>query len=329
MSQSSLLTQSKTATNFGLINQTYTSQKDCPYGQNATQWQRFAYELARLNHEAPSSVTYKLLFLGRHGQGWHNAAESYYGTPAWNCYWSLLNGNATANWADAELTQGGIQQALIANSFWASRFEIEKIPAPQSYYTSPLQRCLATANLTFSNLTLPKEYPFKPTIKEFFREGISLHTCDRRHNKTYIHSQYPSWSFEPGFAESDPYWTGVYAETNAAQDVRSKSALDSVFSTDEASYISVTSHSGEIASILRVLGHRSFSLNTGAVIPVLVRAETMNEQIATTTPAFTTSPHCTAPPATSVSGGPSQGCICASSAGLVTTPLIVIGPFRR
>jgi hypothetical protein len=22
--------------------------------------------------------------LGRHGEGWHNAAETYYGTPAWN-----------------------------------------------------------------------------------------------------------------------------------------------------------------------------------------------------------------------------------------------------
>lgn len=22
--------------------------------------------------------------MGRHGEGWHNAAESFYGTPAWN-----------------------------------------------------------------------------------------------------------------------------------------------------------------------------------------------------------------------------------------------------
>lgn len=22
--------------------------------------------------------------MGRHGDGWHNAAEAYYGTPAWN-----------------------------------------------------------------------------------------------------------------------------------------------------------------------------------------------------------------------------------------------------
>ncbi len=29
-------------------------------------------------------MRYKLLVMGRHGQGFHNAAESYYGTPAWN-----------------------------------------------------------------------------------------------------------------------------------------------------------------------------------------------------------------------------------------------------
>lgn len=22
--------------------------------------------------------------MGRHGEGWHNAAETFYGTPAWN-----------------------------------------------------------------------------------------------------------------------------------------------------------------------------------------------------------------------------------------------------
>jgi hypothetical protein len=30
------------------------------------------------------NVQYKVLFMGRHGEGWHNAAESFYGTPAWN-----------------------------------------------------------------------------------------------------------------------------------------------------------------------------------------------------------------------------------------------------
>lgn len=38
-------------------------------------------------------------------------------------------------------------------------------------------------------------------------------------------------------------------------------------------FVSFTAHSGCISSILEVVGHREFMLATGAVIPVLVRAE--------------------------------------------------------
>jgi hypothetical protein len=34
--------------------------------------------------QANSNTVYKVLFMGRHGEGFHNAAESYYGTPSWN-----------------------------------------------------------------------------------------------------------------------------------------------------------------------------------------------------------------------------------------------------
>lgn len=106
--------------------------------------------------------------------------------------------------------------------------------------------------------------------------------------------------------------------------MRSTTALNEVFfasasSKDEA-FVSVTAHSGEISSILRVLGHRTFSLSTGAVIPVLVKAEKEgkgHEPVTSSTPAWTDSPHCTVPPVTSVSA-----CVCPSSAVPVTTPLV-------
>lgn len=114
------------------------------------------------------------------------------------------------------------------------------------------------------------------------------------------------------------------AETSDAQDMRSLEALDEVFFTSSSpkngAFVSVTSHSGEISSILRVVGHRTFSLSTGAVIPVLVRAERHRDQPATTSSiSWTTSPHCTAPPVTSVSA-----CVCPSSAAPVTTPLVTV-----
>ena len=90
-------------------------------------------------------------------------------------------------------------------------------------------------------------------MKELFREGISGHTCDRRSTKTYITENFPSYKIEAGFSEDDLLWEALHGETPTDQDIRSKTVLDEVFSTDDSTYISITSHSGEIASILRGL----------------------------------------------------------------------------
>lgn len=47
------------------------------------QWQRFEHYIQNLNAAAPSGTSYKVLYLGRHGQGYHNVAESRYGTTLW------------------------------------------------------------------------------------------------------------------------------------------------------------------------------------------------------------------------------------------------------
>lgn len=130
---------------------------------------------------------------------------------------------------------------------------------------------------------------------------------------------FPSWPIEQGFSEEDELWNGVTAETSGAQDIRSAKALGEVFFASlskEKSFVSITSHSGEISSILRVLGHRTFSLKTGAVIPVLVKAEKVKKDTVTTTVAWTVSPHCTEPPVSSVTA-----CVCPSSAVPVTSAL--------
>ncbi|KAH0335896.1 putative GPI anchored protein, partial [Aureobasidium melanogenum] len=295
-----------TATNFGLINQTYST--DTGYNAGQTQWQRFNNYLFYLNSQSPANIAYKLLFIGRHGEGYHNAAQTYYGTPAWNCYWSQQTGNATNSWEDADLTPNGIAQALKANTFWSHEMSAQKITPPQVFYVSPLTRCLKTANYTFAGLGLPN---FVPTIKELVREGISTHTCDHRSNKTYIHNLFPSWNIEPTFTETDELWNGITEESSSAQDYRSKIALDEIFtSSPEASIISITTHSGEASSLLRVLGHRSFSLVTGAVIPVFVKAETMSiaKNATMTTVPWDAAAWCTnGPPVTS-----NAACVCSN-----------------
>lgn len=56
----------------------------------------------------------------------------------------------------------------MANAFWEKEIAIEKIPVPETYYTSPLSRCLDTAKITFAGLEIPSEHPFIPVVKEVF-----------------------------------------------------------------------------------------------------------------------------------------------------------------
>lgn len=354
-------------TNFGLINQTYETTNNL--AEPLTQWQQFEQHVEAMNAAAPPNTVYKVLFMGRHGEGYHNVAESAFGTPAWNCYYAQLPGNGTLFWEDAQLTPTGIFQAEIAHNFWKNRIRIEKIPVPQSFYTSPLRRCLATANITFGDLSdlLSLDSPssssvFQPTIKDLLREKISIHTCDHRNSTaTSLLQTYPHFLLEPDFSEFDHLWNGITAESDTAHSIRMQNFLDDIFSHDDHTWISLTSHSGTIAAILRVIGHQGFRLVTGGVLPVLVRGEflpssciddgptsitttkAMTTMTMTTTTMtsmvessyYTTSTWChNGPPATSLASD-EQGCVCQSTTVLPlpslssTTTTSLVGTARE
>jgi broad specificity phosphatase PhoE len=240
-----------TETNFGLIERSYPSDSSYPNATRSTQWQRLAHYISTLNKNITSNERYTLFFMGRHGEGYHNAAESYFGTPAWNCYWGERDGNGTHTWADAELTEQGVQQALNVQKFWKHLIEDEKITTPQTYYSSPMYRCLDTARLNFEGLELPCNKPFKPVVKEFLREHMAVHTCNRRRTKSFYQSKFPGFEFEKGFTEEDQLWEALHVEPRENQDARSKAVLDDIISNDKSTYISLTSHSGQISSLLR------------------------------------------------------------------------------
>ncbi|TGJ80598.1 hypothetical protein E0Z10_g8157 [Xylaria hypoxylon] len=249
---------------FGAI-VSYPTDKEFDRQVKKTQWQRFEHYVDTLNRNADKNTQYKVLFLARHGEGYHNAAESYYGTPAWN-----------------------------------------------TYYTSPLTRSATTANLTFAGLDLPDTRPFVPTVKELLREGISIRSCDERSSKTALKTLLPNFRFENGFTETDLLWRGDEGETDEARVRRTKIALDDIFSHDSSTWVSLTTHSGQIATALKVLGHRVFSLSTGQAIPVLVKARTVEDAPSSTTlVSFTPEATCFAPPVTSIQD---QGCVCSSAA---------------
>lgn len=95
------------AQNFGLIHRKYPTDQNT-VASVSTDWQRFMRYVRYLESSSGDAITYKLLFLGRHGEGYHNVAEAYYGTKDWDDYWSKLDGNGTISWFDAHLTDVGV-----------------------------------------------------------------------------------------------------------------------------------------------------------------------------------------------------------------------------
>ena len=69
--------------NFGLINRTYPTDA-AGDEEKEKHWTRFERYVRSLDATKKENERFKVLFLGRHGQGWHNVAESKYGTKAWD-----------------------------------------------------------------------------------------------------------------------------------------------------------------------------------------------------------------------------------------------------
>ncbi|KNG51665.1 phosphoglycerate mutase family protein [Stemphylium lycopersici] len=232
--------------NFGLIERSYSTDSD----DKELLWKSFEKYVRSLEAAKKENESFKVLFLGRHGQGWHNVAETKYGTKAWDCYWSALDGADGITWSDANLTATGQGQAKDVNKLWASQLPLG-IPAPETYYVSPLTRTIETADLSFQGLDLPTDKPYKPFIKELLREALGIHTCDRRSTLSHLKPTFPHLTFEEGFSELDLLWEADYREPDTARRYRLATFLDDIFSTDA----------------------NKFALETGGVIPVFVKAE--------------------------------------------------------
>ncbi|KZM27373.1 putative phosphoglycerate mutase pmu1 [Ascochyta rabiei] len=270
---------------FGLIPRTYpsaspstsTSTSTSPStpatpATEETQWRRFTSHLHSLLSTAAPDEHFKLVFLARHGEGWHNVAEAKYGTSAWDQQYACLDGADGLTWADAHLTPTGQQQALAVHDLWADELP-RGIPAPETFYVSPLTRTLQTADRSFANLSLPHPRRYVPRVHEGLREALGVHTCDRRSSRSDIAIAFPHAVFEDGFADEDGLWEAEHREPRAARRYRLASFLDHVVASDDGVVWSFTSHSGAIASLLEAVGHRAFRLETGGVIPVLLKAE--------------------------------------------------------
>ena len=127
---------------------------------------------------------------------------------------------------------------------WAKLRE-KGVLLPETFYSSPFSRCLHTTKLSFEVLDLPD---WMIEIREELKGRLVVENGD-------------------GVDKVER------KESDEEMDVRVRSFLDDIFENDESETISLTTHGGFIASMLRVVGHRNFGVPTGVVIPILVRAE--------------------------------------------------------
>lgn len=161
-------------------------------------------------------------------------------------------------------------------TFWEESAIALKLPLPKRHYVSPMTRCLDTCQIAFTDLTLSdgSSVPaFNPIIKEMVRERLGVHTCDRRHPRSWISETHPKFTIEEEFSEEDKLWKPNERETLAQHAVRIRAFLNELFATDNEPIISVTCHSGSIRAFHKVIGHPSVYVAPGAIVPLLIKAK--------------------------------------------------------
>ncbi|CAI5758206.1 unnamed protein product [Candida verbasci] len=237
-------------------------------------WDEIIADLNKSNKESDDDTQYKIFILARHGFGYHNWAHAHYGDNSWNEHWSRLNGNGEVTWGpDANLTEFGISQARENNKEWKNQID-QGLIKPKRFFTSPLSRCIDTLLYTFEDIVDLKQLGF--LVEENWRETMGVHTCDKRSTKEQLLKRFEEKGiqFEKGFVNDDIYWQNDYRESIVEHAIRINKGFQNLFNevskTDDI--ISITSHSGSLRSELMVLGHRSFAVGTGGLIPVFVKA---------------------------------------------------------
>ncbi|GME79191.1 unnamed protein product [Ambrosiozyma monospora] len=194
-------------------------------------WTDIKNQLKEYNDNAPLNTTYKLVYFARHAEGYHNAAETYFGEDLWNCYLTTLYGNGTTEWGpDAYLTEKGIQSA-VNNSKLIKSLIADDFPLPKSFYVSPFTRCADTLEITWNDTVLVPGYA-TPVFKEAAREIIGIDTCDQRRDRAYLEARY-GWEFEANFQDDDNLWEADKREDSGRLFWRARQLLDDIFNSDE------------------------------------------------------------------------------------------------
>ncbi|TFK64453.1 hypothetical protein BDN72DRAFT_265464 [Pluteus cervinus] len=217
------------------------------------------------NKSGNPGTLYKVFFLARHGEGVHNLGPS-----------SDDDVN-NARGPDPHLTQEGLMEVITVNAVWRTELQ-NKMRFPTTSWCSPLTRCMETNTITFGRLqnvapddyTVPATTLPKSLIVEKVRERCTHDKPQERLTKTFIHTVFPEYNFEDGFTEDDKMWTNDYDRAELHSDVQARAIeiLRRAFTDpNSGNFISITTHSGFIGDLLKIIGHPAYTTHPAAVVP--------------------------------------------------------------
>lgn len=250
--------------NFGLLNQ-YS-------------WNSLILKLNSLNNQSDFSK-YKLFFIARHGESWHNVLNTL---PNW---YEISKNDTFENYTlfDDDLTPNGLKQIEKVNQYWLKNLkhgidDHDHVPWPDTFFVSPLRRTLHTFNITWSNLSQYNDInqSINPIVVESLRERYGISKPERRHMKKWIKSYCLNCKFFEPFTENDELWEFNSFEKNKHVEKRIKNWINDIFANeynDFGNVISITSHSNTIKQFLKIVKHPKYKLDTGGIIPVVVRQD--------------------------------------------------------
>ncbi|KAE8965697.1 hypothetical protein PR003_g29725 [Phytophthora rubi] len=219
---------------------------------------------AAMDAKRVSGVRSKLVVFLRHGEGIHNVAIEKYGSDAWNSFYCKL-----PEFLDAPLTSRGIQQANEASQ--RLNTEVNRGLHLELVLISPLERALKTFTIAYQGQTNISSKPL-----ELPREILGVDTCDERRSISEKKRQYPELDFGDFESDGDPWWTPDHRETESELETRANKFLEILFSNMSAQRVGVVSHSVFGAALLRVIGHREYSLGTAEFLPLLIEEPTIS-----------------------------------------------------
>ena len=194
----------------------------------------------------------KFLYFIRHGEGIHNVIEAKYGRELWEEKLALLD-----KYLDPSLTELGINQAIdLKNKLLKTWLSNKNLPQPELIISSPLKRCILTANYIFN----PPNYKIPRIICELFRERNGRHTCDKRNTLKYINNTFPHWNLNHYYnqeqidnEDNDPLWSEK-RETIIELNNRAHNFLNWLWYNIDQKHIILSGHSGIIGACFANLG---------------------------------------------------------------------------